>query len=71
MYVHFIAGDFNCVMDGSLNRKPPSNNLDQGHPEMNQLIQQYNLEDIFRKRFPTKQLFTFSSGSSKSRIDVF
>ena len=70
-YVHIIAGDFNCVMDGSFDRKPPANNQDQGHAEMNHLIQQNNLEDILSKRFPTKQLFTISRGSSKSRIDLF
>ena len=58
-------------MDGIFDRKPPSNYQDQAHPEINQLIQQCNLDDIFRKRFPTKQLFTFTRGSSKSRIDLF
>ena len=37
---------------------------------MDELINQSNLEDIFRKRFPTKQSFTFSRGTSKSRIDL-
>ena len=70
-FVHIIAGDFNCVMDGSVDRNPPSTNKDQGLTEMNELIKQSYLEDIFRKRFPTQQIFTFSRGISKSRIDLF
>ena len=70
-FVHIIAGDFNCAMDGSLDRYPPSASRDQGLLEMNDMIHQCNLDDIFRKRFPTKQSFTFSRGTSKSRIDMF
>ena len=70
-FVHIIAGDFNCVIDASIDRCPPSVNRDQGQIEMNEMIHQCNLDDIFRKRFPTKHSFTFSRGSSKSRIDLF
>ena len=69
-FVHIIAGDFNCAMDGSLEICPPSASRDQGLLEMNDMIHQCNL-DIFRKRFPNKQSFTFSRGTSKSRIDMF
>ena len=70
-FVQIIAGDFNCVMDGPVDRNPPSTNKDQGLTEMNELIKQSYLEDIFRKRFPTQRKFTFSPGISKSRIDLF
>ena len=34
-------------------------------------MKQFSLEDIFRKRYPRKQEYTFARGSSKSRIDYF
>ena len=70
-FLQIIAGDFNCVMDCSIDRNPSSTNRDQGQLEMEELIKQSNLEDIFRKRFPTKRMYTFSRGISQSRIDLF
>ena len=70
-FVQVIAGDFNCVMNCSVDRNPPSTNRDQGQAEMEELIKQSNLEDLFRKRFPTERIYTFSRGLSKSRIDMF
>ena len=58
-------------MNCSIDRNPPSTNRDQGQAEMEELIKQCNLEDIFRKRFPTERIYTFSRGHSKSRIDLF
>ncbi|MEW8548720.1 MAG: hypothetical protein AB2693_34900, partial [Candidatus Thiodiazotropha sp.] len=69
--LQIFAGDFNCVFDGTMDRLPRSITKDQGYSEMVELMNQFNLEDLFRKRFPTKQTFTFSRGSSKSRIDLF
>ena len=34
-------------------------------------MKQYSLEDIYRKRYPNKNTFTFSRGNSRSRIDYF
>ena len=70
-YCHIIAGDFNCVLNSLLDRRPASSNRDQGSSELTNLMLVYNLIDIFRKRFETKQSFTFSRGLSKSRIDYF
>ena len=57
-------------MDARFDRNPPSCNRDQGYVEMDELIKQSNLEDIFRKRFPTNQSFTFLRETSISRIDL-
>ena len=46
-FVHIIAGDFNCVIDASIDRCPPSVNRDHGQIEMNEMIHQCNLDDIF------------------------
>ena len=34
-------------------------------------MKQYTLEDIYRKRYPNKNHFTFSRGISRSRIDYY
>ena len=57
-------------MDTRFDRNPPSCNRDQGYVEMDELIKQPNLEDIFRKRFQTNQFLTFLRGTSISRIDL-
>ena len=68
---HILAGDFNCVLDGKLDRKPQSSNREPGISELVEIMLNFNLVDIYRKRFLSKQSFTFSRGSSKSRIDYF
>ena len=69
LYCHIIAGDFNCVFNSMLDRRPSSSVRDQGSSELVNMMFNFNLEDIFRKRNETKQSFTFSRGHSKSRID--
>ena len=54
-----------------LDRRPSSSGKDQGTSELVNIMLSFNLVDIFRKRFETKQSFTFSRGQSKSRIDYF
>ena len=71
LYLPIFAGDFNCALDGNIDRKPSNNNRDPGVSELVEIMLNFNLEDIYRKRFLTKQSFTFTRGSSKSRIDYF
>ena len=54
-----------------MDRKPKSNQNDQGFQELDSIMKQFSLEDIFRKRYPKTQAYTFARGSSKSRIDYF
>ena len=70
-YAHILAGDFTCTQDNTINRKPTSNQNDQGFQELDSIMKQFSLEDIFRKRYLRKQAYTFARGSSKSRIDYF
>ena len=64
-----IRSDFNCVLNGTLDRIPPSGNRERGNSELIEMMKQFNLDDIFRKRFQTKQYFKFSRVVSKSRTD--
>ena len=65
-YAYILAGDFNCTQDNNIDIKPKSNQNDQGFHELNSIMKQFSLEDIFRKRYPRKQAYTFARGSSKS-----
>ena len=70
---HVIAGDYNCVIDKYIDRK---SNLsvasDQyGLTEVKALISDLDLEDVWRRRHPNKNEYTFSRASAKSRIDYF
>ena len=70
-FINIIAGDFNLVQNGILDREPNRHSIDAGYNELTQLIETYDLEDIYRKHHPNKKVFTFSRGDSKSRIDFF
>ena len=45
--------------------------MDQGLKELDDIMKQYSIEDVYRKRYPNKTTFTFSMGNSKSQIDYF
>ena len=70
-YIHILGGDFNCSQNNQMDRDPKQNNKDQGFKELDDLMKQYSLEEIYPKRYPNKNTFTFSRGNSRSRIDYF
>ena len=72
-YIHILGGDFNCSQNNQKDRDPKQSNKDQGLKELDDIImmKQYSLEDIYRKRYPNKNAFTFSRGNSRSQIDYF
>ena len=63
------GGDFNFAMAPDIDRYPPRNYNDPLHNEVTQLINDFELVDSCRKMIPFNPCFTFSRGSSKSRID--
>ena len=60
-----IAGDFNCVFDLVLDRSPSGKSKDWGCDELQGLINILDLEDVFRKREPTKHSYSFFLSSVK------
>ena len=70
-YAHILAGDFNCTQDNTIDRKPKSNQNDQVFQELDSILKQFSLEDIFHKRYPRKHAYTFTRGLSKFRIYYF
>ena len=70
-YIHILGGDFNCSQNNLIDRDPKQNNKDKGFKELEDIKVQYNLEDIYRQRYPKRITFTFSRGNLRSRIDYF
>ena len=63
------AGDFNLTLDTQLDRFPAQKTKDPYSYNLSQLIKTFDLKDVFRELFPSKRVFTFKRGTSKSRID--
>ena len=75
---HVLGGDFNLVSNPILDRtgSPPTANHTQGLPELNTLLHQFNLLDIWRFTHPSHKQYTWTSQKTnepniKSRLDVF
>ena len=66
-----LGGDFNCTLNVNLDRKAKRNVDDAGSKEVKSLMNTFDLEDIWRRRNPTKKAFTFHGGAGKSRIDLW
>ena len=48
-----LGGDFNCVLDNTMDRKNCSGDTDIGQIEIKQLMNNHDLEDVWRRRYPT------------------
>ena len=58
-----IGGDFNCAFHSNLDRFNCVSSGDMGKVDIQQLMQQHNLEDVRRKRFPDKKEYSWQRGS--------
>lgn len=67
-----IGGDFNVVMDPSVDRWPPAQPL-KSISKLQLLISRFDLYDIWRSKFPNDKKYTWSNkdGSRQSRIDFW
>ena len=50
-----LIGDFNCALNSNLNRFNCASSGDIGKVDIQQLKQQHNLEDVWRKDFQIKK----------------
>ena len=66
-----LIGDFNCALNSNLNRFNCVSSGDIGKVDIQQLMQQHNLEDVWRNRFPDKKEYSWQRGSKASRIDYW
>ncbi|CAC5390076.1 unnamed protein product [Mytilus coruscus] len=67
---HFsvLLGDFNCTLDKKLDRVPSHQNNDFGTTELKNLLLRYELDDVWRSRFPDTKRYTFQRGNSNDFI---
>ena len=66
-----LAGDFNCVISNDLDRKNCSSCVDVGQVDVKNLMDAFQLEDIWRRRNPDKFEPSWESRGKMSRIDYF
>lgn len=69
-----VAGDFNCILDSTIDK----NTAGEGHPQGDQgrnalksLMDEWNLLDVWRVRHPQEKAYTFRRGDYTSRLDYF
>ena len=69
---NLIGGDYNCAMDTTLDRfNCISTNNDGGQKELHDFIKSYQLEDIWRVKYPTEKRYTYFGDNKGSRIDYW
>jgi Reverse transcriptase (RNA-dependent DNA polymerase) len=67
-----VMGDFNFTMNNTIDRFPRRNNsMETGQTELQDLINQFNLQDHYRESNPRETMYTYFSeaNESLSRID--
>ena len=64
-----VVGDFNCTLNTHLDRNPIPLRDDIGKNEFENFIQRFGLDDIYRKRNPKANRYTFKRVNSHSQID--
>lgn len=64
------AGDFNCTENESLDRQPDIVRNDSSKTEMNKMLRQMNINDIYRRLNPASKTYTWRNvHGSKARLD--
>jgi len=65
---HVVTEDFNQTRDGQLDRSPPSVSPKYSQRPFDPLIN-LNFFDTFRELYPEKFIFTWTNGTTETRID--
>ena len=71
-----LGGDFNCTMMPKLDRRSSHTRreqYDQGSKQLREIMIQNDMEDIWRRRYPSQKRYTYFKPNSKtaSRIDYW
>ena len=63
------VGDHNISTDSRLDRFPPRDTADRFGSNILEIIDNYDLKDVCRSLYPTRDMFTYSQDQIRSRID--
>ena len=70
-FENLIAGDFNCALNTVCDRLNCTGSLDIGQPELLNIMNNWDLEDVWRRRNPDKKEYSWCRGQRLSRIDFW
>lgn len=68
-----LGGDLNCIIDPTMDKNSPARlpaASDQHRNRLRTLMENHNLLDIYRIRFPKRKTYTFRRGAYASRVDL-
>jgi len=66
-----MGGDFNCIIANEDRKSTRTVKLDSSSVDLTDILKDFQLTDVFRTQNPNIPGFTWSNGSSSSRIDFF
>ena len=66
-----IGGDYNCTLNNAMDRHNCTSNIDIGQIDLKNVMGNFDLEDIWRRRNPDVKQFSWEGRGKKSRIDYF
>ena len=66
-----IGGDYNCTLNNAMDRYNCTSNIDIGQIDLKNVMGNFYLEDIWRRRNPDVKQFSWEGRGKKSRIDYF
>ena len=70
-YENVVGGDFNCTLNPLIDRLNCTGLNDVGNRELLEIMHKFDLEDVCRRRYPEKKMFSWSRGIKASRIDMW
>ncbi len=66
-----VAGDYNCTLNSDLDRINCIGNNDIGQVDIKHIMNNFDLEDVYRRRYPERKTFSWRCGDKGSRIDYW
>ncbi len=66
-----VSGDYNCTLNSELDRLNCIGSRDIGQIDLKNVMNTFDLEDVFRRRNPHDRVYSWKRGNKASRIDYF
>ena len=68
---NWIGGDYNCTIDSELDRLNCTSKSDVGQIDIKNIMYDYGLEEIYRRRYPDVKKYSWRRGNKQSRLDYW